>query len=144
MPRSRVRERYTDNENSEEEEERPDDSSTSEVGSGPIPSTVDGPWRTIMEMQNTNLIELVRAIQTTASDGSKTFNREKRVDQCSVALPKGFINHRGQIFEITFDSGAECSLLKEKLSTKFSGKRFNNVVMLKGIGNNGICSTGFK
>jgi len=38
------------------------------------------------------------------ADGSKTFNREKRVEQCSVAVPKGFINHRGQIFEITFDS----------------------------------------
>ncbi|XP_044572039.1 uncharacterized protein LOC123257343 [Drosophila ananassae] len=74
-------------------------------------------------------------------DRNKAFNREKRVEQCSVAVPKGCLNHRGQIFEITFDSGSECSLIKEKLSTKFSGKRFNNIVMLKGIGSNGICST---
>jgi len=51
MPRSRARKRYADNENGEEEEECPNDSSTSEVGSGPIPLTVDGPWRTIMEME---------------------------------------------------------------------------------------------
>jgi len=31
--------------------------------------------------------------------------------------------------------------MKENLSAKFSGKRLNNVVMLKGIGSNGICST---
>ncbi|XP_043063346.1 uncharacterized protein LOC122319747 [Drosophila ficusphila] len=56
-------------------------------------------------------------------DKNKGFNREKRVEQCSVAVPKGCLNHRGQIFEITFDSGSECSLMKEKLSTKFSGKK---------------------
>jgi len=63
------------------------------------------------------------------------------VEQCSVAVPKGSMNHRRHIFEVTFDSGAECSLMKEKLSAKFSGKRLNNIVMLKGIGSNGICST---
>jgi len=31
--------------------------------------------------------------------------------------------------------------MKENLSAKFSGKRLNNDVMLKGIGSNGICST---
>jgi len=44
--------------------------------------------------------------------------------------------HRGHIFEVTFDSRAECSLIKEKLSSKFSGKKLNNIVMLKGIGSN--------
>jgi len=74
-------------------------------------------------------------------DKSKAFNREKRVEQCIVAVPMGCLNYKNQIFEITFNSGSECSLMKEKLSTKFSGKKFNNIVMLKGIGNNVICST---
>ncbi|KAH8270751.1 hypothetical protein KR026_006344, partial [Drosophila bipectinata] len=44
---------------------------TSEVGSGHQPSTLDGPWRTLMELQNKNLIELVRAIKTTVPDAGQ-------------------------------------------------------------------------
>ncbi|XP_068158434.1 uncharacterized protein [Drosophila tropicalis] len=53
---------------------------TSEVGYGPLPSTVDASWKTIMELQNKNLIVLVRAIQSTAS-GSAVQNK-------SAELPK--------------------------------------------------------
>jgi len=39
-------------------------------------------------------------------------------------------------FPFFFDSGAECSLIKEKLAVKLAGKRSNNLVILKGIGTN--------
>jgi len=40
-----------------------------------------------------------------------------------------------------FDSGAECSLVKESFASKLSGKRANNVIALKGIGNADVQST---
>ncbi|XP_054083482.1 uncharacterized protein LOC128920369 [Zeugodacus cucurbitae] len=43
--------------------------------------------------------------------------------------------------ETTFDSGAECSLIKQEISMKLDGKIINNVVILKGIGNDSICRT---
>jgi len=58
------------------------------VGSGPVPSSADEPWRTIMEFQNTNLIELLRAIQTTASDAGQ---------RKAVQLPKFNPDKTGEI-----------------------------------------------
>jgi len=54
---------------------------TSEVGSGSLPNTIDGPWRVLMEMQNKNLIELVKAIQSYKT-ASETPNKN------TVVLPK--------------------------------------------------------
>jgi len=41
----------------------------------------------------------------------------------------------GERFRITFDSGAECSLIKESVSNKLVGKRIHSVISLKGVGN---------
>jgi len=41
----------------------------------------------------------------------------------------------GERFLITFDSGAECSLIKESVSNKLVGKRIHSVISLKGVGN---------
>jgi len=44
------------------------------------------------------------------------------------------------VVPICFDSGAECSFIKEAVSLKLSGSRINNVVILRGIGSNTVCS----
>ncbi|XP_043863824.1 uncharacterized protein LOC122756965 [Drosophila mojavensis] len=65
---------------------------------------------------------------------------EKRVDICTIAPPSGVINLSGESVPFCFDSGAECSLVKESKADKFKGKRINNIVKLNGIGNDSICS----
>jgi len=55
------------------------DAATSEVGSGSLPNTSIDPWRVLMEMQNKNFIELVKALKPTASE---TTNNN------AVVLPK--------------------------------------------------------
>lgn len=47
----------------------------------------------------------------------------------------------GKSFQFCFDSGAECSLIKEATSLRLSGSRMGNVVILRGLGSNTICST---
>ncbi|XP_062142643.1 uncharacterized protein LOC133850536 [Drosophila sulfurigaster albostrigata] len=66
---------------------------------------------------------------------------EKRVDICTVAPPSGIIKASGESIPFCFDSGAECSLVKESAVDKFKGKRINNIVKLNGISNDAICST---
>lgn len=67
---------------------------------------------------------------------------EKRVDICTVAPPSGIVrSSTGESVPFCFDSGAECSLVKESDADKFSGKRINNIVKLNGICNDSICST---
>ncbi|XP_062124257.1 uncharacterized protein LOC133837495 isoform X1 [Drosophila sulfurigaster albostrigata] len=74
------------------------------------------------------------------STGSGT-KSEKRVELCAVGEPQSSMLVNGEKFPITFDSGAECSLVKESISNKIVGKRIHNVISLKGIGNANICST---
>ncbi|CAD6208687.1 GSCOCG00012753001-RA-CDS [Cotesia congregata] len=62
-------------------------------------------------------------------------SNERRVDICTVAAPSGSLIHRGESFSFWFDSGAECSLVKESIATRIAGKRENNLIILKGIGN---------
>ncbi|XP_053963223.1 uncharacterized protein LOC128866476 [Anastrepha ludens] len=74
-------------------------------------------------------------------DKVRDTHQVKRVQICEVVEPKGEMLHHGVVFTTTFDSGSECSLIKQKISAKLVGKRINNVVLLKGIGNDSICST---
>ncbi|XP_036341868.1 uncharacterized protein LOC118751199 [Rhagoletis pomonella] len=48
---------------------------------------------------------------------------EKKVDACEIIEPKEILSQSGELYLFCFDSGAECSLLKETVSEKFSGKR---------------------
>jgi len=64
------------------------------------------------------------------------YNNEKRVDMCAVLEPTGIMKQMGESFIFFFDSGAECSLVKEKLCNKLAGKRIYNTVVLRGIGDN--------
>lgn len=66
---------------------------------------------------------------------------ERRVDQCTVEIPKGTLQHSCESFSFCYDSGAECSLIKESISSKFQGKRFNSTVKMSGIGQSSVFST---
>lgn len=57
----------------------------------------------------------------------------RRVDFCAIN-PIGRLVHDGESYNFTFDSGSECSLLKESISNKFSGPRFYDPVCMTGIG----------
>jgi hypothetical protein len=48
----------------------------------------------------------------------------------------------GETFPFLFDTGSDCSLMKEKISRYFDGKRFNNMTSLIGIGRgSSICNS---
>jgi len=68
-------------------------------------------------------------------------NIVKDVNMCTVLEPLGTLLQFGESFQFCFDSGAECSLVKETASLRLSGSRISNVVVLRGIGNNTVCST---
>ncbi|XP_070075762.1 uncharacterized protein [Drosophila takahashii] len=57
---------------------------------------------------------------------ANNFNNEKRVDMCAVLEPTSIMKQMGESFIFFFDSGAECSLVKEKLCNKLAGKRIYN------------------
>lgn len=53
----------------------------------------------------------------------------------------GELEHAGESHSFCFDSGAECSLLKQNVASKFSGTRFGNAVHITGVGNSNVCCT---
>ncbi|XP_046629534.1 uncharacterized protein LOC124309914 [Neodiprion virginianus] len=65
---------------------------------------------------------------------------ECRVNSCSIQPTFGELLHSGEKFSFCFDSGVECSLIKESIAKKISGKRQNFVVILSGIGPSSIQS----
>ncbi|GBP86280.1 Retrovirus-related Pol polyprotein from transposon 17.6 [Eumeta japonica] len=71
---------------------------------------------------------------------SKT-TTSKRVDLCVVTAPAGTLRHSGEQFYFRYDSGAECSLIKESIASKFCGKRINQTVSMTGIGQTSVIST---
>lgn len=70
---------------------------------------------------------------STPKGGSNSKN-EKRVDFCVTEASIGKLIHLGESYPFYFDSAAECSLIKESVALKFSGKRKTNTVMMRGIG----------
>ncbi|XP_063366331.1 uncharacterized protein LOC134654792 [Cydia amplana] len=81
------------------------------------------------------------ASRCTSGGAEATAVRERRVDVCEVDPPAGTAKHQGQCFTFHYDSGAECSAVKESIAFKFSGKPENNVVSIKGITKSSILST---
>lgn len=75
------------------------------------------------------------------SGGAGPARSERRVDMCVVVQPSCTLQHKGERFRFTYDSGAECSLVKESFAAKFSAKRFNNVIAMTGIGQARVFST---
>ena len=50
----------------------------------------------------------------------------------------GRLTHLGESFPFYFDSGTDCSLIKESVALKFFGKRMTNTVVMRGIGDTSI------
>jgi Zinc knuckle. len=69
-----------------------------------------------------------------SGNGSK-----RKVEMCTVN-PVGTLTHNGEQFCFTFDSGAECSLLRDSIRNKFSGPIFETPVFLSGIGQGKVTS----
>lgn len=68
----------------------------------------------------------------------------KQVNVCSKA-PRGTLEISGMMLSFIFDSGSECSLVKQSTSKFLIGERFHEQVILKGIGSsNIICSVQIK
>ena len=68
-------------------------------------------------------------------------DQERRVEFCVVEAPTGKLSLQGESFPFCFDSGAECSLIKESVASKLSGRRTADVVVMRGIGNTCVKST---
>lgn len=68
-------------------------------------------------------------------------DKEKRVDICIVDATPGSLRHNGGSFSFHYDSGAECSLVKESVACKFSGRRIYDNVSMTGIGQTCVVST---
>ncbi|XP_033314488.1 uncharacterized protein LOC117213232 [Bombus bifarius] len=71
----------------------------------------------------------------------KKAKNERVFNCCAVESPAGTLSHLGESFPFYFDSGAECSLIRESAASKFSGKRTTELVVMRGIGNTRVKST---
>ncbi|KAH9636953.1 hypothetical protein HF086_011299 [Spodoptera exigua] len=58
----------------------------------------------------------------------------KRVDVCNMEPVTGIITQFGEKFSFCFDSGADCSLIKESVSRKLVGTLQRAIVTLTGVG----------
>ena len=75
--------------------------------------------------------------QKKSDTGAAPAQMERRVDVCRLN-PTGQLNHDGKCFSFTFDSGAECSLMKASIAKSFNGELFSNLVVLSGIGRDSV------
>ncbi|XP_076284028.1 uncharacterized protein LOC143210757 [Lasioglossum baleicum] len=66
---------------------------------------------------------------------------ERRINLCSIAPVTAELAESGEVYDFCFDTGAECSLIKESVANKFSGKRFENLTRLIGLGNANVMSS---
>lgn len=67
--------------------------------------------------------------------------REQQIVTCSVSKPRGQLINNIESYLFCFDYGAECSLIKESVTNKFTGKRVNDVIKLTSIGKYSVYST---
>ncbi|XP_017494147.1 PREDICTED: uncharacterized protein LOC108382272 [Rhagoletis zephyria] len=65
----------------------------------------------------------------------------RRVDICLLKIPSGSLRQSGELYKFYYDSGAECSLMKESIISKVCGKRINNVVTMTDIGQTSVKSS---
>ena len=74
-------------------------------------------------------------------EGRDSNDKERRVGFCVVEASTGKLSHQGESFPFCFDSGVECSLIKESIAPKFSGRRMTDIVVMRGIENTCVKST---
>lgn len=60
---------------------------------------------------------------------------ERRVNFCEVKGVRGTLQQSGESYPFYFDSGAECSLVRQSIADKFLGTRAVTNVRLTGVGN---------
>lgn len=65
---------------------------------------------------------------------------ERHVNICTIASVTAELAQSGEQYLFCFDSGAECSLIKESVANKFSGKRIQSSVTLLGLGRSRVAS----
>lgn len=65
------------------------------------------------------------------------FNTECRIDFYVVEALTGRSSHPGESFPFYPDFGADCSLIKESVVLRISGKRTIDIVVMRGIRNIG-------
>ena len=66
---------------------------------------------------------------------------QRRVNVCAIKPATESLCNLGEKFSFCFDSGCECSLIKESVSKRFPGKRCYDPVTLLGIGKSNLkCS----
>ncbi|CAH2106762.1 unnamed protein product [Euphydryas editha] len=62
----------------------------------------------------------------------------KRVDVCGMKPVTGIITQFGEQFSFCFDSGADCSLIKESVSRRLVGTLQHTIVTLTGVGKSSV------
>lgn len=75
-----------------------------------------------------------------SSGASATPPQRRRVDVCEIRGVCGQLQQAGESYSFCFDSGAECSLIKQSLAPKFIGVRSHSTVHITGIGNSNVYS----
>ncbi|XP_076283962.1 uncharacterized protein LOC143210721 [Lasioglossum baleicum] len=75
------------------------------------------------------------------SGSSNAVHAERRVDVCEIRPVISQLTQSGESYSFCYDSGAECSLIKEGTASRFSGTRHNTVISIVGIGNSNGFST---
>lgn len=67
---------------------------------------------------------------------------ERRVNVCAIKPAVDHIYNLGEKFSFCFDSGSECSLIRETVAQRFAGKRHYDSIKLVGIGKSNLyCNT---
>ena len=74
-------------------------------------------------------------LQSSPLKGNYNFNNEQRVDFYLVEASTGRSSHLVESFPFCSDSGAECTIIKESVASKFSGKRTTDIVVIREVGN---------
>ncbi|XP_011867060.1 PREDICTED: uncharacterized protein LOC105561575, partial [Vollenhovia emeryi] len=64
----------------------------------------------------------------------------KEVNLCDRKAAQGILDISGKSFPFIFDSGSECSLMKESVASNINGKITRNRIILVGIGKSDIAS----
>lgn len=64
---------------------------------------------------------------------------ERRVNICAIKPATDHLFNLGEKFSFCFDSGSECSLIRETVANFFPGKRNYDSVTLLGIGKSSLC-----
>ena len=74
-------------------------------------------------------------------EGNYNFNNEWRIDFYVLEVSTGRSSHLDDSFPFHSDSGAERSVIKESVASRFSGKRMTDTLIMRGVGKSCIKHT---